>query len=47
MALPVVGVEPVGGVEDRFDGTGVFGFDVPVFEQGDLGEKGVVDLGEC
>ena len=42
--LPVVDVEPVGGIEDGFDNTGVFGFDAMVFGEGDLGEEGLVDL---
>ena len=44
VALPVVGVEPVGWIEDGFDHAGVLGFDAVVFGQLDLCEERLVDL---
>ncbi len=41
-ALPVVGVESVGWVEDCVVDAGELGFDLVVLGQGDFGEKRLV-----
>ena len=44
MPLPVVGMQPVGRVHDRFVDAGVLGFDATVFGDRDFCEEGLVAL---